>query len=214
MSSNNKIYLDNRRKYARPEAIMFADMPPTTTVVGGKTFYIPQGYEVGESAAGEDFLILSDHNRKTLEFSNLRIENRQRTINGRMRSYFVADKKSLSVSWDMLPSRAFNQDPNFGDTGTAVGGNSVVGSLAQYTIDGGAGGNELLDWYENHTGSFWVFLSYDKPSNFVADDNQYSHLAQYSEVMEMFVSDFSYGVQKRGERNFDLWNVSIKLEEV
>lgn len=214
MAIDNKVYLDNRRKYARPEAVMFADQPPTTTIVGGKTFYIPQGYEVGESTTGDDFLVLSDHNRKTLDFSSLRIENRQRTINGRMRSYFVADKKSLSISWDMLPSRAFNQDPNFNNSGMAVGGNSTVGAVNQYTIDGGAGGNELLDWYENHTGSFWVFLSYDKPSNFAADQYQYSHLAQYSEVMEMFVSDFSYSVQKRGERNFDLWNISIKLEEV
>jgi hypothetical protein len=213
MSSNNKVYLDNRRKYARPQAIMFADQSPTVTVVGGKTFYIPLGYEVGESTAGSDFLILSDHNRANLDFSITRIENKQRTINGRMRSYFVADKKSLSVSWNLLPSRAFNQKPNFGDTGTAVGGNAVVGAISQYTVDGGAGGNELLDWYENHSGSFWVFLSYDKPSNFAEDQYQYSHLGQYSEVIEMFVSDFSYSVEKRGERNFDFWNISIKLEE-
>jgi len=211
MSSDNKAYLDARRKYKRPQAVMFADQTPTTVTSGGKTFYIPQGYEVGESTTGDDFLIISDHNRAPIDFTPMRIENRQRTINGRMRSYFVADKMSLSVSWNMIPSRGFNQKHNFNNSGVAVGG---IDTLSQYTVDGGAGGVDLLNWYENHTGSFWVFLAYDKYDNFAVDSNQYQHLAQYNEVMEMFVADFSYSVQKRGGSNYDFWNISIKLEEV
>lgn len=212
MSSDNKAYLDARRKYARPQAVMFADQSPTSVVSGGKTFYIPQGYEVGESANNlDDFLILSDHNRQSLDFTPIRIENRQRTVNGRMRSYFVADKMSLSVSWNLIPSRAFNRDPNFSNSGIA---DNADKGLSQYTVDGGAGGLDILEWYENHTGSFWVFLAYDKHNNFAADSYEYAHLAQYNEVIEMFVSDFSYSVQKRGGSNYDFWNISIKLEEV
>lgn len=214
MASDNKIYLDARKKYKRPQAIMFADQTPQSIFDSGsgKTFYIPAGYEVGESANSlDDFLILSDHNREPLDFTLTRIENKQRTINGRMRSYFVADKLTLSVSWKLLPSRGFNQDPNFSNAGIAVGGS---GTLSQYTADGGAGGVEILDWYEKHTGSFWVFLAYDKYNNFAADAYEYAHLAQYNEVVEMFISDFSYNVQKRGGNNYDFWDISIKLEEV
>jgi hypothetical protein len=211
-NAEQKTYLDNRKKYKRPQAIMFADQTPTTYSDGTKTFYVPLGYEMGESANNDDdFLILSDHNRQSLDFSNTRIENRQRTVNGRMRSFFVADKMSLSVSWNLIPSRGFNQDPNFSNTGVAAGGN---GALSQYTVDGGAGGLDILEWYEKHTGSFWVFLAYDKHNNFARDSYEYAHLAQYNEVVEMFVSDFSYSVQKRGGSNYDFWNISIKLEEV
>lgn len=211
MSSDNKAYLDARKKYKRPQAVMFADQTPTTVTSNGSLFYIPQGYEVGESANNyDDFLILSDHNRASLDFTPTRIENRQRTVNGRMRSFFVADKMSLSVSWNMLPSRSFNRDANFSNAGIA---DNADKALSQYTVDGGAGGVELLDWYESHTGSFWVFLAYDKHSNFT-DGNPYTRLGQYNEVIEMFVSDFSYSVVKRGGSNYDFWNVAIKLEEV
>jgi hypothetical protein len=216
-NAEQKIYLDNRKKYKRPQAIMFADQTPTTYSDGTKTFYIPQGYEMGESANNDDdFLILSDHNRASLDFTNTRIENRQRTVNGRMRSFFVADKMSLSVSWNLIPSRGFNQDPNFSNTGIAAGG---TGTLSQYTVDGGAGGLDILEWYEKHTGSFWVFLAYDKHNNFAGsgatrDSNEYSNLAKYNQVVEMFITDFSYNVQKRGGSNYDFWDISIKLEEV
>jgi hypothetical protein len=210
MATDNKAYLDGRKKYKRPQAVMFADQTPTTVTSDGKLFYIPQGYEVGESTTGDDFLILSDHNRASLDFTPTRIENRQRTINGRMRSFFVADKMSLSVSWNMIPSRGFNQNPKFNSSGVAVGGSDI---LLQYTVDGGAGGVELLNWYENHTGSFWVFLGYDKYDNFT-DANPYTRLGQYNEVIEMFIADFSYSVVKRGGSNYDFWNITIKLEEV
>ena len=62
-----------------------------------------------ETAASlvDQFLILSDHNRGELQFSPIRIEQRQRTVNGRMRSYHIAAKLTISTSWDMLPSRSF-----------------------------------------------------------------------------------------------------------
>jgi hypothetical protein len=163
-----------------------------------------------------EFLILSDHNRKDISFKPERIEKRERTVNGRMRSYHIADKMTISTSWDMLPSRAFSVNPQFNvATGlpTASVGLTQLSTDRQYTVDGGAGGNELLDWYQNHTGSFYVFLAYDKKGNF-AETGQYSHLAEYNEVIEMFITSFDYTVVKRGGSNFDFWNVSVTLEEV
>jgi hypothetical protein len=245
----------------------------------------------------DQFIILSDHNRSALDFSNERIEQRERMINGRMRSYYIDDKLSISTSWDNLPSRAFKKKPNWEsdfrqayvlDASGDAEENEMIYELAfvtenpfvigdvvdisgiistgynrknatitdirvdgavhqiviagsynasyesgglitiagvgssensndfelQYTVDGGAGGLDLLQWYENHPGSFWVFLAYDKFTNYGRDDvADYKHLDQYNEVIEMYISDFSYTVEKRGGI-YDLWSVSVSLEEV
>jgi hypothetical protein len=193
-----------RKTYARPQALLFSENPGT--IVDGK--YVPSGDETSTyNSVNEDFIILSDHNRGSLDFGVQRIENRQRTVNGRMRSYWIADKRTLSVSWTMLPSRSFSKEPNFdSDTGLPLG----IG--ADYTVDGGAGGAELLDWYENHYGTFYVFVAYDK-LDVNNGDEQYAKLGQYSEVLEMYITDFSWNVQKRGGTNYDMWDVSISLEE-
>jgi hypothetical protein len=195
-------YMSGRKKYARPQAVLFSENPGTITESGKR---LPDGYEVG-AAEGSDgsFLILSDDNREPVSMSIERIETRERMINGRMRSYHIADKLQLSLSWSMIPSRAFSSSPSFQDNGTSS-------ATSKYTSDGGAGGADLLKWYEDHPGSFWVFLSYDKPDNF--STNKYGRLAEYSQVIEMFVSDFSYSIQKRGATNHDFWDVSITLEE-
>jgi len=198
-------YMDGRKKYSRPQAILFSESPGELS--GG--VYVPAGYEAGNADnSNEDFIILSDHNRSSLAFGVERIENRQRMVNGRMRSYWIADKRTLSVSWEMLPSRSFSRRPDF-DTATGL----PTGAGTDYTVDGGAGGAELLDWYEKHYGTFYVFLSYDKFPEFGKDDAAYQHLSQYQEVLEMYITDFSYSVEKRGGTNFDMWNCSITLEE-
>ena len=203
------VFMQGRKKYNRPSGMLWSENPGT--VQNG--FHIPYGYEVGaDSESIEDqslidqFLLITDDNRQTLDFSEQRIEKRERMINGRMRSYHIADKLTLKTSWNMIPSRSHANIPGF-DTDTGV---SLYNS---YTTDGGAGGEDMLDWYESHKGSFWVFLAYDRKSIFKGTVNPYSNLGEYNQVIEMFVSDFSYSVEKRGN-NFDYWNVSISLEEV
>jgi hypothetical protein len=228
MTDNNAEYMSGRIKYSRPQAILWANNPGTlsTNEATGKSYYIPTGYEINSNtSADKSFLILSDDNRGPIEFTQDRIENRVRTVNGRMRSYHIADKLNINLSWDMLPSRSFSGDPNFsltngkpttgdGKTLATTSPQNVSGNyLYQFTTDGGAGGADILEWYDNNPGSFWVYLSYDKTSNFNNATNKYEHLAEYSQVIEMFVSDFSYSVQKRGATNFDLWNISLTLEE-
>ncbi len=292
-------YMLNRKKYGRPQAMLWSENPGT--LKGG--LYVPSGFEVGadlpdvyDPADVDQFIVISDHNRSALDFDIERIEQRERMINGRMRSFYIDDKISVSTSWDNLPSRSFKQKPNWvsdpreayildvasgsgtityelvgtsnpflvGDIIDVYGTNitgfnvrnaevtsvaedagvhsvtiagtstgvydansggmiSIAGSGAspaannfelQYTVDGGAGGLDLLEWYENHPGSFWVFLAYDKLTNFSESDvNRYKHLDQYNEIIEMYISDFSYTVDKRGGL-YDLWNVSVSLEEV
>jgi hypothetical protein len=59
-----------------------------------------------------------------------------------------------------------------------------------------------------------MYLAYDKYSNFGNDDEAFGHLSQYNQVVQVYFADFSYNVVKRGGSNFDLWNVSLSLEEV
>ena len=123
-----------------------------------------------------------------------------------MRSYHLADKLNISTSWSNLPSRSFSGSQVFSGSG------QYTLNLNEYTVDGGAGGFELLEWYENNPGSFYVFLSYDKPSEF--NPENYSRLDKYAEVIEVYFSSFEYNIVKRGMESHDLWNVSLSLEEV
>jgi hypothetical protein len=207
-------YLTGRRRYQRPQAILWSEN--AGTLVDG--FYVPTGYEIGadtpvgaSEALLDQFLILSDHNRGEIGFNQARIEQRQRTINGRMRSYHIADKLTISMSWNMLPSRQYFQDPAFNVT---TGTSSYENQTQEFTADGGAGGVELLDWYENHKGPFWMYLAYDKYSNFGKDNAAYGHLAQYNQIVQVYFADFNYSFVKRGGNNFDFWNISVTLEEV
>lgn len=191
-------YLAGRKYYDRPQALLFSNNPG----VIDNGFYVPEGTEF------EDFIILSDHNRNPISFRQNRIENKVRTINGRMRSYHIADKVAISVDWENLPSRSASSrlviDEESGRT--FIGANDL-----SYTVDNGAGAVDLLNWYENNQGSFWVFLAYDKFNNF---NNDYEKLGQYNEIIEVFFSDFQHDVSKRGQASHDFWNVSLTLEEV
>lgn len=211
-----KTYVQGRTKWARPQAMLWADNPGTLD----SGLYVPIGYEknfdedlITDNAARNSFIITSDHGRGALDFKPIRIEQKQRMINGRMRSYHIADKIQLSTSWNMLPSRSHYSDPNYNSSGIS---NYTDSTTNQYTVDGGAGGGDLLDWYENHKGPFWVYLSYDKFENFsdgVGVVDKYRNLDKYSQIVEMYISDFSYSVQKRGMHNFDFWNINVTLEE-
>ena len=252
MVYNAQTYMSGRKKYSRPQALLFADTPGTIVedtenpiiidaVEYDNLYYLPSGYEIGVDGAiieneelADNFIILSDHNRSPIDFSYERIESRQRTVNGRMRSYHVADKLKINLSWQMLPSRAYNDIPAFDANGiptdlvTSVDHdnnsetpNKSIGFSGspyykdqQYTVDGGAGGVDLLDWYETHQGSFWVFIAYDKFNSFTRNRAGMRQIQKYNQVVEMMFSDFSYSVEKRGGSNYDFWNVSLSLEEV
>ena len=202
-------YMRGRKKYNRPSGMLWSEN--SGTLQNG--LYVPNGYEVGsdpldvdDPALLDQFLLITDDNRQTLQFKNERIEKRERMINGRMRSYHIADKLTLSTSWTLIPSRSHDDVPTF----NTVNGLSPNKS---YTTDGGAGGADMLEWYDEHKGSFWVFLAYDRKGIFKGTEEPYNHLQQYNQLIEMFISDFSYSVEKRGTK-FDYWNVSVTLEEV
>ena len=110
-------YMTGRKKYGRPQAILFSDNPGTLTLdINNKPIWTPIGMEanaLGSTPSSDSFLILSDHNRQAIDFKPTRIEKRERMINGRMRSYHIADKLTISTSWSTLPSRSFALAPEF-----------------------------------------------------------------------------------------------------
>jgi len=113
-------YVSGRKRYQRPQAILWSENAGTLT----DGLYVPTGQEIGADPAlttgGIDqFLILSDHNRSEMSFNSERIEKRERTINGRMRSYHIADKLTMSVSWNNLPSRAYLDVADFNASGVS-----------------------------------------------------------------------------------------------
>lgn len=210
-------YITGRKRYQRPEAVLWSNNSGTLT----NGLYVPNGYEVGAAVPGgtdedliDQFLILSDNNRSEISFDKERIEKRQRTINGRMRSYHIADKLKISMSWNMLPSRAYSEVANFNSSGASP----LKNTTGEYTSDGGAGGVAILDWYNSHPGPFWMYLAYDKYSNFKTngeiDNNSFDHLSQYNEIIQVYFADFNYSVVKRGGSTYDFWNISVTLEEV
>lgn len=205
-------YISGRKRYQRPQGILWSENAGTLS----NGLYVPIGYEVGADTNETDpnlldqFIVLTDHNRTEMNFAPQRIEQRKRTINGRMRSYHIADKLNITVSWNMVPSRSYSSDSNFN---TTTGKSSNFNTTNEYTSDGGAGGGEILDWYENHQGPFWMYLAYDKYNNFSGVD-KYNHLGQYNQIIQVYFADFSYSVVKRGGNNHDLWNISVNLEEV
>ena len=202
-------YMINRSKWQRPQALLFSDNPGTLVNVPelNKNIYVPNGEE------GLDFIILSDHNRDALSLSKQRIETRNRMINGTMRSYHTADKINVSTSWSRLPSRSYSSVPEYENGEFIRQPDPEQSATEEYTADGGAGGAELLSWYEDHTGPFWVFFSYDK----LGEDD----LNRYTQVEKMYFSGFDYEIEKRGHSwasssasGFDMWNISMSLEQV
>lgn len=145
----------------------------------------------GQWNLGSTFLYLTDDSRSELQISLERIEYKKRMINGRMRAYHVADKKTFSVSWQDLPSNK----------------NEISEVKLSGITTGWASSQQMLDWHKNHTESFYLTLVYDTPTA-SADPLKYR-----LEFYNVFFEDFSYVVKKRGATH-DLWDISMSLVEV
>lgn len=203
--ASTSTYISGRKRYARPQAMLWSDNSGT----------ISDGMRIPDGNEKEDFIILSDHNRGEIGVSHQRIESRRRMVNGTMRSYYIADKISIACTWNRLPSRSYSRNVNFSSSGVPN-----LSGATEYTVDGGAGGVEMLDWYENHGGPFYVYLGYDKYNNDsfkVAGeitDESFNYLSVYNDVRLMYFSGFEYTIEKRGGTNFDFWTISVSLEEV
>lgn len=134
---------------------------------------------------GSSSLTLSDHSRAPLDISTESIENSSRVVSGLMRKSHVASKSTFSTSWELLPA------------------DSVA------TVDGYAGGQDLLNMWANNTGSFNMEVyNRDSARKGSAPDAIY----------KVFIRDFSRSIVKRNvyspDGNLtDYWDVQLSLEE-
>jgi hypothetical protein len=114
---------------------------------------------------------LSEHNRLPMSIGYNRIERVQRMSNGTLRKFFIANKKTLNVSWDQLPS------------------------YSNYTVDGGYGALDLKTFYESASGkaTFPVTISYSTSSGSTTETFNASFTAFSCEVTKRNVySEISY----------------------
>lgn len=170
--------------WTRPALMIFTENAPTPVNAASGQWNL--------GTADTDYLYLTDDSRSELQVSLERIEYKKRMINGRMRAYHVADKKTFSVSWRDLPTlRSQISEARFGKTTT-----------------GWASGQEMLEWHRTHTDSFYLTLVYDTPTSASSIPLKYS-----LETYNVFFDDFSYVIKKRGNLT-DLWDISMSLVEV
>lgn len=170
--------------WSRPALMIFTDSRPT--VIDADTGQ----YNLGTAESG--YIYLTDDSRSPLQIGIERIEYKKRMINGRMRSYHVADKRTFSVSWNDLPSvRGELSEPKRSSIST-----------------GWASAPQMLTWYNDHPDSFFMTLVYDHGQGGTANNIKYS-----LETYNVFFDDFSYSVNKRGPTH-DLWDISMSLVEV
>jgi hypothetical protein len=79
---------------------------------------------------------VTDHNRGELSIDVERIEKKQRMVDGTMRKYIVADKRTFSVQWQNLPHSS------------------------SYTVDGFWGAREFKTFFDATPGDFTLELTY------------------------------------------------------
>lgn len=141
---------------------------------------------------GQDYYYLTDDNRSELQINIERIEYRRRMINGRMRSYHVVDKKSFGVSWNDLETKH----------------DKISEYLRNYDPQPErlASAKRIVQWYNEHPGSFYLTLVYDGP------DSTQENIKYRLEIYEVFFDNFNYSIKYRGE-DTDVWDISMTLVE-
>lgn len=79
--------------------------------------------------------LITEHNRSELDVDVERIETSNRMSNGTLRKWVVADKRTFSCSWDMLPA------------------------ISAKTVDGKWGGVDIETFYNTTPGSFTLTIT-------------------------------------------------------
>jgi hypothetical protein len=129
---------------------------------------------------------LTDHNRDPISISLEVIESQSRMANGKMRKYIVAQKKTISVSWNYVPSKTSE------------------------TVDSNYSAAWLESFYKSNVGSP-IYLKViaseiDSSGNFVTAQNA-------SEVYTVFMEKFSKSIINRTKVS-DYVSMSIDFTEV
>ena len=150
------------------------------------TIYLP----VGSLIYLNTTIKLSEHNRQPIPIQTNRIEKQQRMANGTLRKFFIADKKSININWNMLPS------------------------FSTFTVDGGYGAMDIRSFYEGTASKASGALSGRNTFDVTLG---YGGTTQ---TFTMVFTSCSFELIKRnvkqvsGDTAQEFWNVSLSMEEV
>jgi len=136
---------------------------------------------------------VTEHNRSPVELNIDRIEKSVRTSNGTLRKNHIADKKSFSMSWDMLPS------------------------YRTLTVDGAWGAEDLRSFYLSDDGKkeFKIRINLaktglDTSSSGATYTSTMTNTS--SEEYTVVFTSCNFTVVKRGLQPH--WGVSLSMSEV
>lgn len=140
---------------------------------------------------GTTWIKVTDHGRSGLDISIEPIETKQRMVNGTMRKYTVAKKRTFSWSWENLPDKNVS-----------------------FLANGTTHGDWLEAFYNATDGAFLMRLrsGSDQGASSLTRNGTPKD-ADNTRIFTVMFSEFNKEVVKRGVA-FDLLNVSMAVEEV
>lgn len=191
LSKASIIYIEALDPFAIDTATNSFSYKGATIVAPGNTYTSSVATLNGLSFSSSNslrFRRLTEHNRQPLSLNTERIESVQRMANGTLRKYFIADKLTLSVSWEMIPS------------------------FRNETVDGAWGAEDIKNFYESTAGrgTFRVKINPTVFSPSLVEQSDGALADDYTYTMAFTSCDFT--VLKRGLQTF--WSVNISLEQV
>jgi hypothetical protein len=127
---------------------------------------------------------ITEHNRSEISINSGRIQQTKRMANGSLRKFYIADKKTFSMSWSLVPS------------------------YRSLTVDGYWGAEDLRRFYESDEGKG----TFDVLFNAAKDGTKQDTALLGAEEYTVSISDCSFTLVKRGIQAH--WNISLTLEEV
>ena len=127
---------------------------------------------------------ITEHNRSEITINPGRIQQTKRMANGSLRKFYIADKKTFTMSWSMVPS------------------------YRTLTVDGYWGAEDLRVFYQSDEGKGTFDILFNAAKGGTKQDTVLLGAEKYT----VSISDCNFTLVKRGLQAH--WNITLTLEEV
>ena len=159
------------------------------------SYLIEAGIQLSLTGADGSWQKLTDHNRQPIDISTEIIENQTRMANGRMKKYVVAQKNTISISWDYVPSKTNETaDLNYSAAWLELFYKSNVGSPVYLKVISSK-------------------INQEPSLNLIPSDFNFKTATSGSTVYNVFMSNFSKTIINRTQLS-DYVNMSITFTEI
>lgn len=155
----------------------------SSTTAGGQIYPSTVATRNNLIASNKDTLAfrrISEHNRSDLSIGTNRIKQSTRMANGTLREFIIADKKTFSTSWSMLPS------------------------YRNETVDGAWGAEDLKLFYESLAGqtAFRIKINTSQSAS--------SAESSTSNIYTVIFNGFDCSLVKRGIQSYWSVNLTLE----